>query len=90
MKQAPSSLACSCVISKLERDVLVVDEVEFMSRDGGQGATYHQPSSQAVNVVAPAQNPTGFASGMYDSPVATTPPKRPANEVYDEDIPFQL
>ena len=45
-------------------------------------------TAQAVNFVAPAQNQTGFASGMYDSPVATTPPKRPANEVYDEDIPF--
>ena len=45
-------------------------------------------TAQAVNVVAHARNPNGFASGMYDSPVATTPPKRPANEVYDESIPF--
>ena len=56
--------------SKLE---VVVDEVELMSRDDGQGATYHQPASQ------PEQQPFAAASPAIASPAAA---------VYDEDIQF--
>ena len=56
--------------SKLE---VIVDEVELMSRDDGQGATYHQPAPQ------PAQQPFAAAATAIASPAAA---------VYDEDIPF--
>ena len=56
--------------SKLE---VVVDDVEFMSRDDGQGATYHQPAPQPEQQHFTAAAPA---------------PATPAAQVYDEDIPF--
>ena len=50
--------------SKLE---VIVDEVEFMSRDGGQGATYQQPAQQAFTAAAPA--PTPPAAAIYDEDI---------------------
>ena len=50
--------------SKLE---VIVDEVEFMSRDGGQGATYQQPEQQSFTASAPAT--ASPAAAVYDESI---------------------
>ncbi len=85
--------------SKLE---VVVDEVEFLSRNQGaapqqQGAPAQrynnapQPSQQAPYAPAPQPAPAQYpAQQNYSAPAPAAPPVSapPAADVYDEDIPF--
>ena len=49
--------------SKLE---VVVDEVEFMSQDGGQGSTYQQPAPQPEQSFTAAPATASPAAAVYD------------------------
>ena len=49
--------------SKLE---VVVDEVEFMSQDGGHGATYQQPAPQPEQSFTAAPATASQAAAVYD------------------------
>ena len=64
--------------SKLE---VVVDEIEFMSRDEQRSEPNYGPAPAQQSLGGPFNKP-------YPAPVTPPPPKVQPADIYDEDIPF--